>query len=244
MELAEYGLGGLAESFQSYGAEGAAYAATIVKAVEEAGGATTKEGQEIIKGFADINKKVMESQGELTQTMATMSGEFEAAVQSMVETYGTAVEDLDKSSEAKEAAVSTFEAFLGGINSKIPGILSTMTSFGEQITASLQSGVSGVSIPFTFELPGSEPVAYEVDGSHASGLDYVPYDGYIAELHKGEMVVPAEEASAVRNGAGSADVANILLMILEAVQEGNNTETVLKLNNREFGRAVRGVVNG
>ena len=29
------------------------------------------------------------------------------------------------------------------------------------------------------------------DGSHASGLNYVPYDGYVAELHRGEMVVNA-----------------------------------------------------
>lgn len=33
------------------------------------------------------------------------------------------------------------------------------------------------------------------DGSHASGLDYVPYDGYVAELHKGERVQTASEAS-------------------------------------------------
>lgn len=39
-----------------------------------------------------------------------------------------------------------------------------------------------------------------VDGSHANGLDYVPFDGYIAELHKGEMVVPAAQASSLRSG--------------------------------------------
>lgn len=34
----------------------------------------------------------------------------------------------------------------------------------------------------------------DVDGSHAAGLTYVPYDGYIAELHQGERVLTAEEA--------------------------------------------------
>lgn len=38
-----------------------------------------------------------------------------------------------------------------------------------------------------------------VNGSHANGLNYVPFDGYIAQLHKGEMVVPAALASSLRS---------------------------------------------
>lgn len=33
----------------------------------------------------------------------------------------------------------------------------------------------------------------KLDGSHADGLDYVPFDGYRAELHKGEGVLTARE---------------------------------------------------
>lgn len=39
-----------------------------------------------------------------------------------------------------------------------------------------------------------------VDGSHASGLSYVPFDGYLARLHRGEAVLTAAEAAAYRNG--------------------------------------------
>ncbi len=39
-----------------------------------------------------------------------------------------------------------------------------------------------------------------VDGSHANGLDYVPFDGYVAELHKGETVLTAPEANRWRTG--------------------------------------------
>lgn len=45
-----------------------------------------------------------------------------------------------------------------------------------------------------------------VNGSHASGLDYVPFDGYIAELHKGEMVVPAKQAKQLRGNFPSEGI--------------------------------------
>lgn len=41
-----------------------------------------------------------------------------------------------------------------------------------------------------------------IDGSHAGGLSYVPFDGYIAELHKGERVLTASEARRYNNGGG------------------------------------------
>lgn len=34
------------------------------------------------------------------------------------------------------------------------------------------------------------------DGSHANGLSYVPFDGYIAQLHRGERVLTAKENEA------------------------------------------------
>ena len=39
-----------------------------------------------------------------------------------------------------------------------------------------------------------------IDGSHASGLDYVPYNNYVANLHRGEMVLTARQAENYRNG--------------------------------------------
>lgn len=42
------------------------------------------------------------------------------------------------------------------------------------------------------------------DGSHATGLTYVPWDGYRAELHAGEMVLTKEQATAYRNGANGS----------------------------------------
>lgn len=44
------------------------------------------------------------------------------------------------------------------------------------------------------------------DGSHAGGLNYVPYDGYIAELHKGERILTAAQAAVTPRGDNAADI--------------------------------------
>lgn len=38
-----------------------------------------------------------------------------------------------------------------------------------------------------------------INGSHVNGLDYVPFDGYVAELHQGEAVLTSGEASFLRS---------------------------------------------
>ncbi|MGG2081654.1 phage tail tape measure protein [Lysinibacillus pakistanensis] len=38
-----------------------------------------------------------------------------------------------------------------------------------------------------------------ISGSHATGLERVPYDGYIAELHRDETVLTAQQSSALRS---------------------------------------------
>lgn len=43
------------------------------------------------------------------------------------------------------------------------------------------------------------------DGSHAGGMDYVPYNNYVANLHRGEMVLTADEADSYRRGKGSGN---------------------------------------
>lgn len=42
-----------------------------------------------------------------------------------------------------------------------------------------------------------------ISGSHANGLDYVPYNGYIAELHQGERVLTKQENERYNRGVGS-----------------------------------------
>lgn len=65
----------------------------------------------------------------------------------------------------------------------------------------------------------------QADGSHASGLSYVPSDGYRAELHKGEAVIDADTMKGLRKygiSAGGSDpkAAGHLKRIEELLSEG------------------------
>lgn len=197
--LKDYGLGALAEAFQSYGDEGAAYAEAIVKAVEEAGGATTEEGQAIIQGFSDMNEQVTSSQEDLAQTMALMNGEFEKELQTLTDEYTKAVEDLDLGMEANTSAVNTMKGLLNGLDSEIPNVIAKMGDIGKKMANALQTNIGTITIPFELVVTDKDrPPGFK------TGLDYVPYDEFPALLHKGEAVLTAEEATAWRAGKESA----------------------------------------
>lgn len=199
--LKDYGLGSLSEAFQSYGKEGAAYAEAIVKAVEDAGGATTDEGQAIIQGFSDMNEQITSSQEELSQTMALLNGEFETELQKLNDNYEAAIEGLNLEAEAAEAAKFTMQGLLDGLEAQLPNITEKMGEIASEMKGSLQSGIGTIEIPYTFvgvNNPYGKPPGFK------TGLDYVPYDEFPAMLHKGEAVLTAEEATAWRAGKESA----------------------------------------
>lgn len=69
-----------------------------------------------------------------------------------------------------------------------------------------------------------------VDGSHANGLSNVPYDGYIAELHKGERVLTAAENAEYKIGAYTGNNNEALLVEIKALRDEVRT---LKEEQRE-----------
>ena len=79
------------------------------------------------------------------------------------------------------------------------------------------------------------------DGSHANGLPYVPYDGYIAQLHKGERVLTAKENKAYNANSGS--VQNVFYVSATVREEADIKRIAKELNNLQRGDARgRGVV--
>lgn len=75
------------------------------------------------------------------------------------------------------------------------------------------------------------PVAY--GHSHATGLDYVPYDGYRATLHVGERVLTAAENRAYAQGGGFD--AGALIEALNGLAD-DRRDVVVTVDGRELAR--------
>lgn len=82
-----------------------------------------------------------------------------------------------------------------GINDAWDSLVGWFTNLWDSLFGNRTVGVSVTKTERTITEPG---VSGKIP-SHALGLDYVPYDGYIAELHKGEMVLTSAQADILRN---------------------------------------------
>lgn len=72
-----------------------------------------------------------------------------------------------------------------------------------------------------------------IDGSHRNGLDRVPFDGYIAELHKDERVLTADEAENYsENGLFSQAVERVKAYMGESKSDGGGD------NSSDDGRQI------
>lgn len=131
----------------------------------------------------ELNAKY-ESVQAAKEQMATAMAEASADVTDRTTEITTAIDNMvssaDQNGAAYSASASTIQGIIDGIDAKL-GTLQSKVAEVNALNAQLASGGGGGG-----------------DGSHAAGLSYVPFDGYMAQLHRGEMVLTALEARAYR----------------------------------------------
>lgn len=246
--LKEAGLGGLSEAFQAYGADGAAYAAEIVQSLKDVGGATTEHGQAIVDGLSNTYNQMKESQGDLVSTMTYLDGQIQSEMDNITKTYADKLKELDKGAEGRQYAENTMSEFLGGITSGSGNIMTAMSDLGTKMTAALQASIGSITFSVSAKKGATGVSSSIVMGSHADGLNYVPFDGYIAELHKGEMVVPKKQAQALRDGDMGSGIEQIIILLSKILDsmgidlKKQVANSNVQLDGRTLGRVVRGYV--
>lgn len=102
-------------------------------------------------------------------------------------------------SQLYNAGRNIFQSLWNGIKSIGDSILGWVSDFAGKIG----SFVSGIIDGFKNIVSGAndaKSAAKSVDGKHANGLDYVPYNGYVAELHEGERVLTKQQNKEYNEG--------------------------------------------
>lgn len=79
----------------------------------------------------------------------------------------------------------------------------------------------------------SRPVAH----SHATGIDRVPYDNYLARLHVGESVLSAAEAKSWREGKSGIDYSQLAAAMTAAQSSAERTPIVLEIDGKVLAEA-------
>lgn len=115
------------------------------------------------------------------------------------------------------AAASIVETLLTYFIEHLPDIIEGAMQMGDAVIDGIIDGISAAwdGLVSWFNglwdsLFGNRSVNVDVNssgttGGRAGGLDYVPYNNYVANLHRGEMVLTADEADSYRRGKGSSN---------------------------------------
>ena len=151
-----------------------------------------------------------------------ISGIFGAAFAAVKTVWGVATSFFQMIFNVITGIFAVIDGVLTGDFSKawegIKGIFGSVFSFfegvGNEVVEGIKSGISAIwgglvsfvqglwdGIKSIFVIDASDVKNNTGSNSHrAGGLDYVPYNGYAADLHRGEMVLTAREAENYRNG--------------------------------------------
>ena len=132
---------------------------------------------------------------EILQPISDLSQDIDEQIQE-AERNVKRLAEQDQAAQLQAQAKAEMDALISGYAAGIPGLESTLARI-----QALRESIANQQSTFT-----SGAYTFGVNGSHAAGLDYVPFNNYIASLHAGESILTAQEAKVWRSmkyGLGS-----------------------------------------
>ncbi len=143
-----------------------------------------------------------QEQEAFTDALTGQKLKADEVFQGLVDTANTTMQELDKSGAAQLAGANTVNGLITGLQGMQPMLEAQVDALVAQLDRLSTYGGFTVS-------GGSVSMYSAINGSHATGLDRVPFDNYLAVLHEGESILTAEEAQMWRNfRSGAASTRN------------------------------------
>ena len=169
-----------------------------------------------------------------------ISGFFQGAWIIIQSIWNVAVSFFQTVFDLITGVFSTIDAVLSGdfqgawesIQGIFEGVFDFFSTVGQNVVEGIKGGIAAVwdglvsfvhglwdGIKSIFVINAGDVKNNTGSDSHrAGGLDYVPYNGYAADLHRGEMVLTADEADNYRRGKNSGGGFTVYQTIYAAKQ--------------------------
>jgi hypothetical protein len=162
---------------------------------------------ERIKQLNESYQAVAAEREKLSGQLADQQLKTDQAFQGLVDSATEAINNLNLDEEASNAMAATVQGIANGIQSKIGAVQAQVNALNKVLSQIGSTGKFG----FVNNRLSFGGFNFKLDGVHASGIDYIPFNNYLAALHEGESVLTAEEAKIWRNFKyGGAGVRNTI----------------------------------
>lgn len=155
----------------------------------------------VVSWGSSMVSKAKETATNFLNNMVNTIKELPGKIYSIIQQIPGKVSSI--ASQMYQAGRDILNRLWDGLKSVGNSILSWFRNFVDNIG----SFISGIISGFSDVVSGADKAkaaAKSVNGSHANGLRYVPFDGYIAELHQGERVLTKQEAESYNKGEGQS----------------------------------------
>lgn len=224
--------------------------------------AIAKGNEDSIKQINQSYKAVSDAKNKLADNLTGNKLSVDETYQALQDKANAALQTLTEMTvPAGQAASDTVQAIIDALADGLPGVdtgvsailtsLSRLTSYG---AVGLNFGGSSGGY-FSFSSSGSSSGALTagasvrrqsrigIANSHDVGLDFTPFDGYLAQLHEGEGILTAEEnriwqqyKNGLTGNANSMDYDTLGSVMRDNVHAGGN----VYLDGVTVGRVVSG----
>ena len=221
--------------------------------------AIAKGNKESIDQINQAYKSVSDAKNKLADNLTGNKLSVDETYQNLQDKANAALETLQGMTvPAGQAATDTVSAIVQALADGLPGVdtgvqniltsLAQLTSFGG-VGLSIGGG-SGGYFSFSSAAQGAVAVGSSAGirsakpiGSNAMGLDFVPFDGYLSQLHEGEGILTAEEnrvwqqfKNGMTSNANAMDYDTLGNVMRDNVHAGGN----VYLDGVTVGRVVSG----
>ena len=181
---------GLSEEMLAFLSDGSEQSAAYLNAIA---GADKTQIEELNKLYAEVNKNKESFTDELTKQKLAIDEQYKG----LIESAKQAAKDLNVANETQQATANNIQGIALGIRKKLPEVQTEVDAVLAQLNRLNEWGVdidygngkSTVIKPRSSTLKNGASAIPQL----AVGMDWIPFDGFLASLHEGEAVLTAEE---------------------------------------------------